>query len=290
MPAVSCSAEVSDILSLLAPPADAQHAYGAEPSQFGELRLPRAAAGRRAPVVCIIHGGYYRTRYDLTYIGHLAAALIRDRIATWSIEYRRLGEPGSGWPGTLLDVAAGFDALRQLDGRYPLDLSRVVVLGHSAGGHLALWLASRPGIPSGTELSTSDPLPVAGVVALAPVADLARASALRLSDAVVDQMMGGAPRDVPERYALASPIQRVPLGVPQVVVHGTADEDVPLELSKRYVAAARAAGDPAELVALAGVDHYAIIDPRAQAFAATREATRRLLAAERSASAVRKSN
>jgi dipeptidyl aminopeptidase/acylaminoacyl peptidase len=128
------------------------------------------------------------------------------------------------------------------------------------------------------------------VVALAPVADLARASALRLSDAVVDQMMGGAPRDVPERYALASPIQRVPLGVPQVVVHGTADEDVPLELSKRYVAAARAAGDPAELVALAGVDHYAIIDPRAQAFAATREATRRLLAAERSASAVRKSN
>jgi acetyl esterase/lipase len=217
-----------------------------------------------------VHGGYYRARYDLTYMGHLAAALTRNGVATWTIEYRRLGESGGGWPGTFRDVSDALDFVRHLDN---VDATRVMTLGHSAGGQLALWLANRP-----PELSGPHPLRVTGVVALAPVADLARASQLGLSDAVVDQLMGGAPAHKPDRYALASPIQRVPLGSPQIVIHGTADTHVPVELSERYVAAARAAGDPAELVALAGVDHFDPIDPRREAFAVTRDAVLRLLA------------
>jgi acetyl esterase/lipase len=267
----------SDILDLLPQPADACRAYGNDASQFGELRLPRGAAGPPWPVTCIIHGGYYRARYDLTYISHLAVALTDSGIATWSIEYRRLGEAGGGWPGTFIDVGAGLDALRQLAQKHALDLTRVITLGHSAGGHLALWLASRPRLPADAELSEPNPLPVQGVVALAPVADLTRASELQVSDGVVDQFIGGTPDQMPERYALASPMQRLPLGVPQIVVHGTADTDVPFELSDRYVRAAQAAGDAADFVTLPGVDHFDPIDPRTEAFTSTRAATQRLL-------------
>jgi acetyl esterase/lipase len=259
----------SDILDLPPRLPDARREYGPDPSQFGELRLPHGAPGGPWPVVCVVHGGYYRARYDLSYMTHLSSALTEDGVATWTLEYRRLGEPGGGWPGTFRDVSDAFDVLRTLQ---HVDPSRVIALGHSAGGHLALWLANRP-----LELSAPDPLAITGVVALAPVADLERASKLQLSGSVVDELMGGTPSQNPERYALVSPIQRVPSGVPQIVIHGTADTDVPFELSERYVTAARAAGDPAELVSLPGVDHFAPIDPRAQAFTATREAVLRLV-------------
>jgi acetyl esterase/lipase len=225
----------------------------------------------------VLHGGYYRARYDLGYIGHLAAALAAEGIATWSVEYRRLGQPGGGWPSTFLDVGAGLDALRQLAANHALDLTRVITLGHSAGGHLALWAAGRDRLATSAELGATEPLPVGGVVALAPVADLERASELGLSNGVVDQLMGGPPAAVPERYKLASPLRRLPLGIPQVVLHGTADAHVPFELSERYVAAARAAGDLAALVALPGIDHFDPIDPRTPSFGATRSAARRLL-------------
>jgi dipeptidyl aminopeptidase/acylaminoacyl peptidase len=259
----------SDILDLPALPPDARQAYGADPSQFGELRLPRRASDGPWPLVCIVHGGYYRARYDLSYMTHLASTLTEDGVATWTIEYRRLGEPGSGWPGTFRDVSDALDFVRTLQ---RVDTSRIVTLGHSAGGQLALWLANRP-----PELSAADPVPVTGVVALAPVADLARAWELQVSNGVIDELMGGAPHKVPDRYALASPIERVPIGVPQIVIHGTADSHVPFELSDRYVGAARAAGDPTELVTLPGIDHFAPIDPRAHAFTATREAVLRCL-------------
>lgn len=202
------------ILSLPAVPCDVRRTYGPEQSQFGELRLPPGRSDGPWPVACVVHGGYYRARYDLSHIGHLAAALAEAGLATWSIEYRRLGEPGGGWPGTFLDVGAGLDALRELAQQYPLDLPRTIAVGHSAGGQLALWLASRPRLRVEEELRAADPLPLAGVVALAPVADLVRASALALSDGVVDQLMGGPPTALPKRYALASPVQRLPLGIP----------------------------------------------------------------------------
>jgi acetyl esterase/lipase len=231
------------------------------------------------PVACVVHGGYYRARYDLGYIGHLAAALARVGVATWSIEYRRIGQAGGGWPGTFLDAGAALDDLRRLAPRHALDLDRVVTLGHSAGGQLALWLASRSRLPPGSELSAPDPLPTAGVVALAPVADLERASRLRLSEGIVDELLGGTPESVPDRYQLTSPVLRLPLGVPQVVIHGTADDSVPLELSQTYAAAAEAAGDRAELVVPPGADHFDIVDPRTPTFDATRQAVLRLLGA-----------
>jgi acetyl esterase/lipase len=266
-----------DILELPPPAFDVRQAYGDEPSQFGELRLP-AGAGAPWPVGCVVHGGYYRARYGLGYIGHLAAALAQADVATWSIEYRRIGEAGGGWPGAFLDAGAGLDALRQLAQTYALDLGRVITLGHSAGGQLAPWLASRPRLPPGLPLSVPDPLSVMGVVALAPVADLERASRLRLSDGIVDELLGGTPETVPERYRLTSPTLRLPLSVPQVVIHGTADDSVPLELSQAYAAAAEAAGDPVELLVLPGTDHFDIVDPRAPAFETTRRAVSRLLA------------
>jgi acetyl esterase/lipase len=269
--------EVSrEILSLPPPTYDVRHAYGAEPSQFGQLRLPTRGEGPW-PVACVVHGGYYRARYDLGYIGHLAAALAQDGLATWSIEYRRIGEAGGGWPGTFLDAGAALDALRQLAPTHALDLDQVVTVGHSAGGQLALWLASRARLPGGSALSAADPLRVVGVVALAPVADLERASRLRLSEGIVDEVLGGTPEAVPERYALISPSRRVPLGVPQVVIHGAADDSVPLELSQTYAAAAAVAGDPIELLVLPGADHFDAVDPRTRTFEATRRAVQRLI-------------
>jgi acetyl esterase/lipase len=248
-----------DIFAAPPPPADARIPYGADPLQFGDLRLP-AGPGPHA-VVVVAHGGFWRAAYNLDHIGRLCAALTGAGFATWSLEYRRLGQAGGGWPGTLLDVARGADHLRALAGAYPLDLGRVVATGHSAGGHLALWLAARPRIPAGDVLYAPDPLPLRGVVALAPVADLRRAWELHLSRDVVEDFLGGRPDAAPARYATASPAALLPLGLPQTLIHGTADDSVPYGMSVDYQAAARAAGDAVDLVTLPGVGHFELIDP-----------------------------
>ena len=219
-----------NILELPAPPADKRLPYRSDPLQFGDLRLPPGPGPH--PVVIVIHGGFWRAAYDLEHIGHLCAALTRAGVATWSLEYRRLGNPGGGWPGTLLDVGNGADYLRTLAPTYRLDLTKVVAIGHSAGGHLALWLAARRRLPPGSALYTADPPPLRGVVSLAGVADLRRAWELRLSSNVAATFLGGAPDEVPDRYKLASPIELLPLGVPQRLIHGAKDAIVPLEISQ----------------------------------------------------------
>jgi acetyl esterase/lipase len=251
------------ILDLAPPPADARIAYGAAPQQFGDLRVPKGAGPH--PVVIVIHGGFWRAAYSLDHIGHLCAALTRAGFATWSLEYRRIGDPGGGWPGTGEDVVSGAVYLRKLAERYPLDLSRVVVAGHSAGGHLALWLAAQHKIS------------LRGVVSLAGVADLRRAWELGLSDGVVGELLGGSPEQVPERYKQASPIELVPLGVPQRSLHGTRDDTVPIEIGWRYQKAAAAAGDDARLIELPGAGHFELIDPRSREWAAVERAIRELL-------------
>lgn len=247
------------ILDLPAPPASERIPYGVDPSQCGDLRLPDAPGPW--PVVVLIHGGYYRARYGLDYFGHAAAALTAHGLAAWNIEYRRLGNPGGGWPATFTDVGAAIDTLRTLAPRHSLDLARVVALGHSAGGQLALWAAGRHRIPAGSPLHTPDPLPLAGVVSLAGVCDLREGWRLSLSDGVIAQLMDSTPAQHPDRYAAASPPDLLPLGAPQVLIHGTADENVPYALSRDYAAAARAAGDRAELITLDGAGHFEVVDP-----------------------------
>jgi acetyl esterase/lipase len=264
-----------DILTLPPPPADSRISYGHDPSQFGDLRLP--AGPGPFPLAIAIHGGYWRARYDLEYLGHACAALTAAGVATWSVEYRRVGMLGGGWPGTLLDVARAADSVTQLERDYPLDLSRVVAVGHSAGGHLACWLAARPHIPNSSPLFSPDPLPLSGVVALAGVLDLRRAWELRLSNNATGALLCGSPHEWPERYAAASPIELLPLHMPQTLVHGTADTNVPFELSERYAAATSASGGDARLIALPGTDHFDIVDPRAPQWRSVLDAVSALL-------------
>jgi acetyl esterase/lipase len=261
------------LLTAKPPPADLRLAYGPDPLQFGELRLP-AGAGPH-PVAIVVHGGFWRAAYDLRHIGHLATALTAAGVATWTIEYRRIGNPGGGWPGTFSDLAAAADHLRHLAPAHALDLRRVTAVGHSAGGHLALWLAARARIPTGHALSTPDPLPLQRAVGLAAVSDLQMCWELHLSNGVVEAFLGGAPDAVPERYAVASPAALLPLGVPQVLIHGTEDDSVPFAMSAVYHDTAVALHDPVTLIPLPGLEHFAVVDPESAAWPVVRDAVKR---------------
>lgn len=233
------------------------HRYGTEAEQFGELWLPSTPGPH--PVVAMIHGGYWRRRYRLD-VMHALAADLRDRgVAVWNLEFRRIGSPGGCWPGTFEDVGAGFDALGELSERHGLNVRRTAVLGHSAGGHLALWCAARGRLPGSSGLAPR--LRPAAAVALAGIGDLQEAAHRRLSQDAAVELMGGWPSQAEASYRMASPAALLPLGVPQVLVHGTADTHVPFELSEGYWKAARTAGDDCELIRLEGVDHFELIEP-----------------------------
>lgn len=217
-----------------------RYAYGSHPSQYAELTLPEGAAP--APVVVIIHGGFWRASYGAELGRPLAVDLVGRGFAAVNVEYRRVSD-GGGWPQTGEDVAAAVDALR--DRSTGLDLNRVVTLGHSAGGQLAGWLASRRGAA----------VAVTGAVLQAGVLDLLGGSREGLGDGAIDDYLGGSPSENPQAYAQASPLALVPLGVPSVCVHGTADVHVPLRQSQDFVDAARKAGDRTELQTFDG-DHF----------------------------------
>jgi acetyl esterase/lipase len=251
--AAASSVMSQDILTLPPPKADARIPYGKDPLQFGDLRIPGGAGPH--PVVIFIHGGYWRAAYNLDHAGHLCAALARAGTATWSIEYRRIGDAGGGWPGTLDDVLHGAEHLVRIAPRHGLDLSRIVASGHSAGGQLALWLAAQRAVD------------LRGVVPLAAVSDLRRAWALQLSNGVVKQFLGGSPDQVPQRYAATSPIELLPISVAQRMVHGTADNIVPYDMSERFAKASH----NATLIPLKGAGHFELIDPRSREWAAVQK-------------------
>jgi acetyl esterase/lipase len=232
------------------------HRYGEGAAQEGDLDLP---PGPRPPVVCLLHGGFWRMPYGRDQLAPLAEALVRRGFATWNLGYRRLGAPGGGWPGTLQDVAAGIDHLAALAERTPLDLARVFVVGHSAGGHLALWAAART--RSDASVFAAPRVRPRAAAGLAPIADLAAAFRLGCGGSAVAALLGGSPTSHPERYRAASPLELLPLGLPQLVVHGLDDDAVPAVHSRAYARAARAAGDPIELVELRGAGHMDLVDP-----------------------------
>jgi acetyl esterase/lipase len=236
--------------------------YGTDPNQFGHLYLPEGKGP--FPVLVVIHGGCWLSFADLEHVGRFSAAFADAGIAVWSIEYRRVDSPGGGWPNTFLDVGRGIDFLRSMVSEYPLDLKRVVVVGHSAGGHLALWAAARPRIAVESVLHSDAPLPITAAVSLAGPGQLAP---LRENDNevcggdVVDQLLGGSPGEVPGHYAAGVPFRMLPLGVPQRLITGAGDSAIPPVFAESYAAAAKEAGDDVEAVILEGAAHFEIIVP-----------------------------
>jgi acetyl esterase/lipase len=239
-----------DILSRAAPKADSRVAYGSDQNQFVDLRLPKGNAPHAVAIV--IHGGYWRARYDREYAGHMCAALTAKGIATANLEYRRVGNAGGGWPGTFADVRAGYQFLVQNAHKYEFDTQRIVVIGHSAGSQLGLCLAARE-------------KGVKAVISLAGVVDLQRAYELHLSNDAVVEFLGGTPREVADHYREADPM-KLAIGARQWLVHGAMDDVVPPAFSRDYASAKQKMKEDARLVAIAGAGHFEVVDPRSGAW------------------------
>jgi acetyl esterase/lipase len=241
--------------------------YGPLPEHVVDVRLP-AATGRPAPLVVVVHGGFWKAEWDREHAAPQSAGLAAAGYLVATVEYRRVGMPGGGWPGTMDDVAQLGDTVPGLVAGAVgdrVDSGRTVLVGHSAGGHLAVWSASRHRLPAASPWHRPTALRV-GVVALAGVLDLGLAQRLGLGGRATDALLGGSPDEQPERYAAADPVRLLPTGVPTVLVHGTQDEDVPVDVSRSYRAAAAAAGDVVTLHQLVDVDHMSLLDPQSSAW------------------------
>ncbi len=255
-----------DVLDRPAPPPDLSLAYGPLPEHVVDVRLP--ASPEPAPMVVVVHGGFWRAEYDRAHAGPQSAGLAAAGYVVATVEYRRVGRTGDGWPATFDDVALMADTVVGLvAGAVPgrIDPARVCFIGHSAGGHLVAWLAARHRLPESTPWRSSAPL-AASVVPLAGVVDLAVADRLGLGGNATRSLLGGPPRRHPERWSAADPARLPPTGVRTVLVHGTADPVVPVEVARSFAASAREAGDDVRLRELPGVGHYALIDPLAPAW------------------------
>jgi acetyl esterase/lipase len=247
--------------------------YGPLPEQVLDVRLPPSAAA--APLLVVVHGGFWKAEWDRAHAAPQSQALAAAGHVVATVEYRRVGMPGGGWPGTLDDVALLTDTgpavvASAVPGRVD-PAARPVLVGHSAGGHLAVWSASRHRLPAGSPWHRARP-PAVGVVSLAGVLDLRLAHRLGLGGAATRALLGGTPDECPDRYAAADPTGLVPTGVPTVLVHGRDDEEVPLEVSEAYRSAARAAGQEVTLHSLAGVGHMSLVEPGSAAWPAVLEA------------------
>jgi acetyl esterase/lipase len=250
-----------DVLTRPAAPPDHTATYGPGPDHVIDIWLPPQ---RPAPLVVVIHGGFWRARYDRIHARPMANALAAAGYAVAVPEYRRVGSPGGGWTGTFDDLAAALDAVGDLAAPYGADPGRTVWVGHSAGGHLALWAAARRRLPPQSPWYADRP--PAGVVSLAGCVSLALGAEWGEGDGAVADLLGGLPDQVPERYALADPAALLPLGTPVTLVHGTDDAAVRVEMSREYAARATEAGDQVSLVELAGVEHFGLIDPLSAAW------------------------
>ncbi len=266
----------AEIANMPLPAPDHIIKYGPDSLQFGELRLPQGKGP--FPVVVVVHGGCWLAAYNLHYMAHVSDALTKAGYATWNIEFRRVGDAGGGYPGTFLDVAKATDYVRDLAKTYPVNARKVAVIGHSAGGHLALWLAARKDLSRKSELYTRKPLKLKGVVALAGIPDLATYSLDKGScNTAVPKLMGGMPTEQEMRYADASPAQLLPKRVPQRLVQGTLDPIVPVSQSQQYADASKAKGNDTKVLLVPNSGHFDLVAPHAPAWATVLQAVQEVL-------------
>ena len=244
--------------------------YGDHANQYAELFRPTSGVERG--VVVLLHGGFWRGIYYADQTVGLAVDLVSRGFAAWNLEYRGVGD-GGGWPATFADVAAGIDLLADAG---DLNLDQVITVGHSAGGQLAVWAAARAGLPASAS-GSAPVVAVTGAVSMAGVLDLTTAAQTGLGGGATTDLLGGGPDDVPDRYAVADPMRRLPLGVPTVAVHARDDDVVPFGYSEGFVAAATAAGDRSALVEVYG-GHFDVIDPATDAWGAVAGAVTALVA------------
>jgi len=240
-----------DILSKPQPQPDQRVAYGSDPNQYLEVRLPKGSGPH--PALLNIHGGYWRAKYDLAHAGHLCDALRAAGIATFNVEYRRVGDAGGGWPGTFADVRSASRLIREKASTFHINAARLAVMGHSAGGQLALCLAAHE-------------TPLKSAISLAGVLDLKKAFAQHLSHDAVVEFLGGKPNEVPDHYREADPMELRITHARQWVLHGTDDDTVPPEFSREYAAYKNKMGERVELVQVAHAGHFELIDPGSEAF------------------------
>ncbi len=263
---------LSDILTRAPADQGIRIPYGEDPLQFGELRFPTGTGPY--PLLFVIHGGFWSAAYDLAHIGHLCSRLTSLGIVTCSLEYRRVGNAGGGWPGTLLDVANATEFFRKTLSTDPrVDISKAGAIGHSAGGHLAFWLGGRQNISESSKLRQRDKPWLRAVISLAGIVDLHEGWHQQLGSGAVGRLIGGGPDRHEERYREASPIELLPMSLKQVLIHGKHDRTVPISQSEQFVKQAKIAGDKPSLIALEGTGHFELIDPESSAWDAVSQAT-----------------
>lgn len=268
-PAAADPINYTDLLARPRPAATERIHYGDAPSQFADLWLPAGSGAHR--VVVLIHGGCWRADLPgLDLMAYAAEDLRQHGLAVWNVEYRRLGEPGGGYPGSFEDIAAAVDWLRRLAKTDHLDLTQVVAAGHSSGGHFALWAAARPRLPKNSPLYRDDPLRIARVVSLAGIGDL---DLYRLhgpgacgGPRVIEALVGAAARGPWDLYSDTSPAMLLPIGVPQTMISGAVDPIVPAAFGRAYAARAASAGDRVQEITIAEAGHFELIDPKSSAF------------------------
>jgi acetyl esterase/lipase len=273
-----------DLLDSPVLPPDHRIAYGPAPQQFGDLWLPAASSPqKKSPVVAFFHGGWWQSQYDLGYAGYLCRALTQHGIAVWSAEYRRVGDPNGGWPGTFLDAAAALNFLPTLARTYPIDATRVITMGHSAGGHLAFWLAGLHHVDAHSPIFTPATVPLRGTIALAGAVDLRLTIDLSgfftfaHDKQEVYSLLDGTPSTQPERYRQANPGDLLPFNIPQILIQGKDDTQIPPTLPTRWAALAHRMGDTVSTSILPHLDHFDVVDPTTPAFATILAATQSLL-------------
>jgi acetyl esterase/lipase len=268
----------ADLLARPRPTATLRAHYGEANSQFGDLWLPSGDASH--PVLLMVHGGCWRADLPgLELMDYAAEDFRQHGFAVWNVEYRRLGEPGGGYPGSFDDVASAVDWLRKLAKPNKLNLGNIIAAGHSAGGHLALWAAARRRLPKTSPLYRSNPVSIKAVVSLAGIGDLSTYRALGPpacgGPRVIDLLDGSESRGPWDVFTDTSPAELLPIGVPQAVISGALDPIVPAAFGRAYAAKAKAAGDSVQEITIPDAGHFELIDPESSAFAEIRSSTER---------------